>query len=223
MDSEIGGEEFLDFKCPYCGALNSFPTSAARLLRECMNCLEAFLVPEKDGGAALQFPLPYETLKVRLRKFEAKDWQDLLEFEFADEDQATSWLYEVSNARPTDRSKTFWIAVEDFDSEKVIGSLGLDFLDAEFNQARVYLSSGEHAKTWGLVLEAYCAALGFCFEKLRVHRVTATCDSKETETREVLLQSGFRQEAEFVKNQLVSGSWVSTFWFGMLEEEYFKD
>jgi hypothetical protein len=58
MDSEIV-EDFLDFKCPYCGTLNSFPASAANLVRECMNCLEPFLVPETDGGTALKFPLPY--------------------------------------------------------------------------------------------------------------------------------------------------------------------
>src|SRR5690242_72202 len=134
MEPKIVSEDFLDFKCPHCGALNSFPTSAAGLLRECMNCLEAFVVPTTDGGAALTIPLPYETPKIRLRKFEPTDWEDLLEFEFDEEDQATSWLYEISNARLTDRTKLFWLAVENSDDEKVVGALSLNFTDDNYNQ-----------------------------------------------------------------------------------------
>lgn len=187
-----------------------------------MNCLEGFIVPAKDGGPALKFPLPYETPKIRLRRFEPTDWKGLLEFEFDDEDKATSWLYEISNARPTDLSKTFWLAIESFNSEKVIGSVGLDFTDAEFNQVRIYLSAGTLAKASKLIPSAYRAALGFCFEKLQVHRVAASCNGQELETRESLIQSGLRQEAEFVKDQYVSDNWVSTFWFAMLEEEFFE-
>lgn len=223
MDSEIVGEDFLDFKCPHCGALNSFPTSAAGRPRECMNCLEPFLVPTTDGGIALIIPLPYETPKIRLRRFKPTDWKDLLEFEFDDEDQATGWLHEIFHARLTEVRKTFWLAVENFNSEKVIGNLGLDFVDDEYNQARIYLSSGTLAKASHLIPDAYRAALGFCFEKLQVHRVATSCSSNERETRELLIQSGLRQEAEFVKNQYISGNWVNTFWFAMLEEEFFKN
>ncbi len=223
MNSEIVGEDFLDFKCPHCGALNSFPTSAAGLPRECVNCLQPFLVPTTDGGPALIIPLPYETPKIRLRKFEPIDWKDLLEFEFDEEDQATAWLYEISDARLTDLRKTFWLAVENFESKKVIGNLGLDFVDEKYNQARMYLSSGTLTNASDLTPAAYRAALGFCFEKLRVHRVATSCNGQELETREALIQSGLRQEGEFVKDQYISGNWVSTFWFAMLEEEYFKN
>src|SRR5690242_12789236 len=73
-DSETIGEDFLDFKCPCCDALNSFPAAAAGHVRECMNCVESFLVPLADGQPARPLPLPVETEKLRLRRFEATDW-----------------------------------------------------------------------------------------------------------------------------------------------------
>src|SRR4051812_21701817 len=99
MDSEIGGEEFLDFKCPYCGALNSFPTSAAKLVRECVNCLDLFIVPTKDGEVARKLSSAVDGPRIRLRFLEPTDWKDLLEFQFEDEDEATGWILRSSTVR----------------------------------------------------------------------------------------------------------------------------
>jgi hypothetical protein len=67
MDSEMVGEDFLDFKCPHCGTLNSFPTSAAKLVRECVNCLDLFIVPAKDGEAARKLSPMVDGPRIRLR------------------------------------------------------------------------------------------------------------------------------------------------------------
>src|ERR1700722_10980206 len=134
MDSEIVGEDFIDFKCPHCNALNSFTTSAARHVRECVNCMEAFLVPEADGGAARIIPLQLETQNIRLRRFEPADWEQLLEFRFEDEDEATGWLLINSEIRITEVRQTFSLAIETRESSKIIGSLGLSFTDPELNQ-----------------------------------------------------------------------------------------
>lgn len=217
---EIHGEDFLDFKCPYCGSLNSFPTSAAGLVRECLNCLETFLVPDTDGGAARQLPLPVETPTIRIRRFEPTDWEDLLEFQFDDEDDATGWLLELSKARITETRQPFYFAVEVKETEKVVGSLGLRFTDSAFNQVEFSLVCKKPAPVEGLELEAVKAALGFCFQDLRVHRVFAQCVDSDAESRELFAKAGMRQEAEFVKNKWTDEGWQTTFWFAMLDEEF---
>ena len=216
-------EDFLDFKCPYCGALNSFPTSAANLARECMNCFETFLVPATDGGEARKLPLPFETSRLRLRRFEPVDWKDLLEFEFDEEDDATGWLLAVSKARFTEVRQPFYLAVEARDLGKVIGSLSLTFLDAALNQTEISLSAGKAESLPGWELESLEGALGFCFRELKLHRVCAQCEGNDSESRQLFKEAGMRQEAEFVKNHSADGEWRDTLWFAVLEEEYFKN
>lgn len=223
MDTEIVGEDFLDFKCPYCSALNSFPTSAAGLARECVNCLDLLLVPLKDGEPGKKLPLPAEGPRIRLRKFEAGDWKDLLEFQFEDEDEATGWIHAISTPRSTEMRSPFYLAVATRDAHKVIGTVGLNFLDASFNQVELTLTSNTSAALPGVELEALDAALEFCFQELNLHRVTSRCPAEDSERRRLLSELGMRQEAEFVKHTYVAGEWISVVWFAMLEEEYFKD
>jgi ribosomal-protein-alanine N-acetyltransferase len=223
MSSEITGEDFLDFKCPYCGALNSFPASAANLARECMNCLETFLVPAADDAPARKLPLPIESSRLRLRRFQPLDWKDLLEFEFDDEDDATGWLLAVSKARLTEVHHPFYLAVEARDISKVIGSFSFMFTDPALNQMEVALTSGKADALPGWELEAFDTALDFCFQELKLHRVYAQCDSEDSASRQLFKEVGMREEAEFVKNHYVDGEWLSTLWFAMLEEEYFTD
>lgn len=212
----------MDFKCPYCGALNSFPTSAAGLARECLNCLETFLVPVTENAAARKLPLPIESTRLRLRRFEPGDWKDLLEFEFDDEDAATSWLHGISQVRLTEGRQPFYLAIEARDAKKVIGSFSLMFTDPTLNQMEVSLTAGAADSLPGWEREAFDAALDFCFQELHLHRVCAQCHSEDS-IRELFKEVGLRQEAEFVKNHFVDGEWLTTLWFAMLEAEYFSD
>ena len=222
-DSETIGEDYLDFKCPYCTALNSFPTSAAGRPRECMNCIETFVVPLEDGGAARPLPLPAETPGLRLRRFEPADWQDLIEFQFADEDEATGWLLTATKARLSDPNQPLCIAVTTKDTGKVVGSLGLRFTDVEFSQVQLSLESAKPGPFAGFELEALDAAFDFCFRGLRLHRVFARCAGDDSATRDLFQKAGMRQEAEFVKDVYVNGTWQTTLWFALLEEEYFAE
>jgi RimJ/RimL family protein N-acetyltransferase len=223
MDSEIVGEDYLDFKCPHCGALNSFPTSAAKLVRECVNCLDLFIVPPKDGEAARKLSSAVDGLRIRLRFFQPTDWKDLLEFQFQDEDEAAGWIFKSSALRTSQTREPFYLAVEVRDTVKVVGTVGVRFLDYMFNQVEITLTSNTAIDLPGLELEAFEAALAFCFQELNLHRVISQCGAGESERRKVLTELWMRQEAEFVKQWYVEGEWVSTVWFAMLEEEYFSE
>jgi len=223
MDSELPEEEFLDFKCPYCDALNSFPSSAAGLTRQCMNCIEAFIVPSHEEQTAKKVPLPIETEKFRLRRFEPEDWEDLVEFKCEDEGEATSWLHQVSQARFGEVRQPFELAIALRDTGKVIGSVGLVFTDLALNQMEISLSLNKTATPKGLDLEVFETLLDFCFRELNLHRVIAECSANDVDTRNLYEQVGMRREAEFVKCQYFNGEWLSTSWFAILEDEYFAE
>lgn len=220
MDSEFIGEDFLDFKCPHCGALNSFETSAAKHVRECVNCLDLLLVPAKDGEAARKLATTVDGPRVRVRALQATDWEDLLEFQFEEEDEATGWIPNSGTMRTSEARGPFFLAVEVRETKKIVGTVGFRFLDVFFDQVEMTLISNAKANLSGLELEALEAALAFCFQEMNLHRVVSQCSAKESERRKVLSELGMRQEAEFVKHFLAEGEWLSTVWFAMLEEEY---
>jgi RimJ/RimL family protein N-acetyltransferase len=69
-------------------------------------------------------------------------------------------------------------------------------------------------------LEALDAVVGFCFAGIKLHRITATCDSRNAAARGLLEKLGLRREGEFVKDHLVDGEWANTLCFAALREEY---
>jgi RimJ/RimL family protein N-acetyltransferase len=223
MESEFVGEDYLDCKCPHCGALNSFSTSAAKLVRECVNCLDLMIVPNADGEPARKLAMAVEGPRLRLRILKATDWKDLLEFQFEDEDEATGWIPKSGTMRTSEMREPFYLAVEICETQKVVGTVGFRFLDALFNQVELYLTSNAAANLPGLELEAFEATLAICFQEMNLHRVISQCGASEVERRKVLGELGMRQEAEFVKHFYISDEWQSTVWFAMLAEEYLKE
>jgi aminoglycoside 6'-N-acetyltransferase len=72
----------------------------------------------------------------------------------------------------------------------------------------------------GFVTEAVRAALLFCFEHLRAHRVRIECDDTNLRSRRVAERCGLNQEAHFRENKKhPDGSFSGTLCFGLLRSE----
>lgn len=223
MDSETVGEDFLDFKCPHCGTLNSFPTSAANRVRECVNCLDLLIVPAKDGEAAHKLPASVEGPRIRLRFLEPLDWKDLLEFQFEDEDEATGWIPKSGTARTEETRLPFYFAVEIKETHKVVGTVGFTFIDHMLDQVELTAEGKNPAALPGLAMETFDVALDYCFQEMNLHRVVTRCSPDEAECCKLFRELGMRQEGEFRKHYRVEREWKSTVYFALLEEEYFKE
>ena len=64
------------------------------------------------------------------------------------------------------------------------------------------------------------ALLTFCFEGLKLHRVTASCGGKNSAACRLLEKAGLRREGESIKDTLFVGEWGNTVWYALLEEEF---
>lgn len=53
-----------------------------------------------------------------------------------------------------------------------------------------------------------------------MHRMTASCDSRNIAAQRLFAKVGMRREGEFRKDQFVSGAWANTVWHAILAEEY---
>lgn len=220
MTTEITEANFLDFTCPYCGELNSFPQDSAGYVRECVNCRESLIVPEAGSEAGLKIPVPITTPRLVLRRLGARDWKDLMEFRFTDEEEALRWLENDHVVKLTTPDQTFSLGVELRDGGKIIGCLGLKFIDQDVLQAEVLVSWNEDPQYSDFANEAVAGLLGFCFAGVKLHRVIAKCGSSNSEGCRMLEAAGMRREGEFVKNYYGDGEWLGTVWFAMLDEEY---
>ena len=62
--------------------------------------------------------------------------------------------------------------------------------------------------------------LGFCLEGIKLHRVSASCDSRNVAACRLFEKLGLRREGEFLKDNMLHGEWVNTVWYAALGEEY---
>jgi RimJ/RimL family protein N-acetyltransferase len=228
----ITEESLLDFKCPYCGEPVSFPQDCTGLARECPNCAESLIVPEAGSEVGKKLPLPITTPRLILRRLTASDWKDLLEL-FSDEElflydegrpleeeEILRWLQSDSLVKLTTPGQTFYLGIEARDGGKLIGQLTLTFAEPHGLQAQLMICLNRDCRRKGFGLEAVAAVLGFCFEGIHLHRLTALCDTQNTAARGLCEKAGLRREGEFVKNRFVRGEWMSSVWYAALDEEY---
>ena len=230
----ITEENFIDFKCPYCQEMVSFPRESARFVQACPNCTESLIVPEDGSEVGQAIPLPMKTPRLILRRLAGRDWKDLLELmsdeEFfryqdrvpLDEDGVLHWLESDAHVKLTTPEQTFHLGIEVQDGGKLIGYLSLTFTDPQRLQVTFSIGLNPSFQRQGYATEAVEALLGFCFEGLKLHRVAGWCDSRNIAGCRLLEKVGLRREGEFVKNRWRHGEWTNSVWYAALAEEYLE-
>jgi RimJ/RimL family protein N-acetyltransferase len=228
----ITEESFIDFQCPYCGAAVSFPQEAAGLAQACPDCTESLIVPEDGSTAGKSLPLPIETPRLVIRRFAPGDWKDLIELTAAEElfqytegrpmeeEEVLRWLESDAHVKLTTPNQYFYLAMETKEPAKLIGYLGLLHTDPQQFQAALNIFVNKAFQRQGYALEALDAVVGFCFEGIKLHRVTASCDSRNSAARKLFEKLGLRREGEFIKSHLLHGEWTNTLYYAALREEY---
>ena len=231
----ITEENFLDFKCPYCGEPISFPENAMGTAQECPNCMENLIVPEAGSEKGETIPIPITTPRLILRRFAMNDWEGLMKL-LSDEDflqstdglavneeeQVQHWLESDGTIKLTTPNQMFRLAIELQDGNQLIGHLGLWF--PKQSQAMLNVNLHRNHQRKGFALEAVKALLGFCFWGIKLHRVSVSCDSRNTAAGRLFASVGMRREGEFVKSEPVAeGGWANSIWYAILEEECQED
>jgi [ribosomal protein S5]-alanine N-acetyltransferase len=227
----ITEESFVDFKCPHCSELVSFPQESAGFAQACPNCTESFIVPEDGSEVGKHIPLPIKTPRLILRRLAAHDWKDLLELmsdeEFfryrdgvpLDEDGVLHWLESDAHVKLTTPEQALYLGIEVQNGGKLVGNLSLAFTDPQRLQVTFSIGLNRSFHRQGFALEAVEALLVFCFEGLKLHRVAGWCDSRNIAGCGLMEKVGFRREGEFLKNRWVHGEWTNSVWYALLEKD----
>jgi [ribosomal protein S5]-alanine N-acetyltransferase len=225
---------FIDFKCPHCGEVVSFPQENAGRPEACPICTESFIVPDDGSEVGWQIPLPITTARLVLRRLAGQDWRDLLELmadeEFfryregmpLEEDAVLHWLERDVHVKLTTPDQTLYLGITLQDGGKLIGYIGLNFPEPHRLQATFSIGLNQKFHRQGLGLEALVGLLTFCFEGLKLHRVSASCDSLNAAGIRLLEKAGMRREGEFRKHRLLHDRWADSMWYALLDEEFSK-
>ncbi|MBX9724372.1 MAG: GNAT family N-acetyltransferase, partial [Candidatus Obscuribacterales bacterium] len=106
------------------------------------------------------------------------------------------------------------------DTSKLIGACGIRIQDLDHDQAEIGYCYNKNYWGQGFASEAAKAVLNFGFRKLGLHRVIATCDTKNLASSALLRGCGMRQEGHFVQERKVRGQWRDTYLYAILREEF---
>jgi RimJ/RimL family protein N-acetyltransferase len=192
------------------------------------------IVPGDGSEIGHLIPLPIKTPRLILRRLAGRDWKDLLELmadeEFfryqegapLDEDGVLRWLESDAHVKFTTPDQPIYLGIELQDGDKLIGYLTLAFTDPQRLQVTFSIGLNRAFQRQGYATEAVEALLGFCFDGLRLHRVSGWCDSRNAAACRLLEKTGLRREGEFRKNRWLHGEWTTSVWYAGLEEEYLE-
>jgi aminoglycoside 6'-N-acetyltransferase len=106
------------------------------------------------------------------------------------------------------------------DGDKLIGYVGLRLTPPDLRQGYLTIQLNPAFRRQGFATETLAAVQKFCFEEVKLHRLSASCDSRNEAALSLLQKVGFRREGEFVKDTLLQGEWSNTVWYAVLREEH---
>ncbi|OYU95499.1 MAG: GNAT family N-acetyltransferase [Bacteroidetes bacterium B1(2017)] len=101
-----------------------------------------------------------------------------------------------------------------------VGLFGLVIGKQKYSTAEIWYKV--HPKHWGkgYATETVTLILGFTFNTLKLHRVTAGCATENTASIRVLEKCGFIREGMCRKILPIRGNWMDNYEYAILEEEY---
>jgi MtfA peptidase len=224
--------DFIDYRCPYCQNPVSFPKPDADTLKQCPNCLDLALVPERSGLPAARIPIPLRTERLVLRRFQALDAKDLAEvasnpqslryvdWKAMSLEDVEEWIVSQRRIRYPQIGEWFCLAIEPIQAAKVIGFVTFWLWGENSDAAQFEIVIHPEWQRQGYGTETARGLLRFGFSSLHVRRIVAQCDSRNLAARKLLLKAGLRQESEYIQDRLVKGEWVNTIGYALLRREF---
>jgi len=113
----------------------------------------------------------------------------------------------------------FALALERKSDRRVIGEVALFNLCAEHAQGELGFLLSPDCQGRGYMREAVLLVLTAGFSELRLHRIWARTDARNTRSCRLLEEVGMRREAHLLENEWLKGAWASELHYAMLDRE----
>lgn len=136
------------------------------------------------------------------------------------EDETRAFIARSVESQGQDPRRVFELAVTLAEDGKLIGGCGIRVSAPSDRGADMGYCLRRDCWGLGLGTEAARAMVGFGFERLGMHRILATCDTKNVASSHVLDKIGMRREARYCEDSLIRGEWRDSYLYAILECEW---
>ncbi len=125
----------------------------------------------------------------------------------------------IEEQRYVPRKNYYFIVVLKL-KHKVIGGCGLNLLESQRHTAAIGYIFNKAYWGQGFASEAAQALLKLGFSHLGLHRIVATCDTRNLASAGVLEKNHMRREAHFRKHLWQKGEWRDSYLYAILADEW---
>jgi [ribosomal protein S5]-alanine N-acetyltransferase len=175
---------------------------------------------------------PIETERLILREFRASDEPDI--HEYASDPEVVRFMEWGPNSREMTRSAlrgwlkeqelgledSVTLAIELKSEGRLIGTIRIAVKDERNRAADFGYSLNRRYWGSGYATEATRALLDTAFRRLDIHRMFATCDTRNIASYRVMEKLGMRREATFEKDVIQKGEWRDSYLYAILADEW---
>ena len=136
------------------------------------------------------------------------------------EQQAREHIEVQKSLDPGTLAKWFTFAAESKEDSVLVGHVALKMLDHQ--QAEIGFTFSRAYQGKGLAFESAALVLGYIFNELKLHRVTAIADCENVPSVALLGRLGMRREGHFIQNVWFKGKWGDEYLYAILREEWLR-
>lgn len=170
-----------------------------------------------------------ETKRTILRAIELIDNKDIFSYRSDSEtNKYQGWIpkniddvneFILKNPKKFNKPETwFQLVIIEKQDEKIIGDIGIHFIDEFQSEIGCTLKKKCHGK--GYATETLKGVIDYLFKDLKKHRIVTSIDPMNVDSIKLVERLGFRKEAHFKKSLLINGKWVDDIVYAILKTEW---
>jgi len=114
----------------------------------------------------------------------------------------------------------FQYVIIEKETQKIIGDLGIHFLDSENKQVEIGCTLNKDFQNKGYATESVKRAIDYLFKELNKHRIITSIDPENKNSIRLVERIGFRKEAHFVESLWINGKWVDDLIYALIEKDW---
>ncbi len=134
-------------------------------------------------------------------------------------------LSEIIRQRKSPERSLYFFALILKESKTYIGDAGFDVIKKSKNSGIAEIGYFLDKIYWGkgYATEIAQMLINYCFNKLKFHKVIASCDARNIASEKVMRKCGMKKEGEFKKQRLKDGRWYDELKYAILKNEWSKE
>jgi len=114
----------------------------------------------------------------------------------------------------------FQFIIIEKETQKIVGDLGIHFIDRENKQAEIGCTLNKKFQNKGYATESVKRVIDYLFKELNKHRIITSIDPENKNSIRLVERIGFRKEAHFVESLFINEKWVDDLIYAMIEKDW---